>query len=113
MAFYRQLGLIQIVDSPPRYARFECPAGDATFSLHRVDDGSGAHQVVVYFEIDDVDAKVAELRAAGLEIESDPRDEPWLWREARLRDPAGNQICLYYAGDNRRFPPWRIPASTR
>jgi hydroxymethylpyrimidine/phosphomethylpyrimidine kinase len=33
---------------------------------------------------------------------------PWLWREARLRDPSGNEICLYHAGANRRFPPWRI-----
>jgi hydroxymethylpyrimidine/phosphomethylpyrimidine kinase len=35
----------------------------------------------------------------------------WLWREAWLRDPAGNSICLYHAGDNRRFPPWRIAES--
>lgn len=29
--FYRTLGLQLIVDSIPRYARFECPDGDATF----------------------------------------------------------------------------------
>ena len=29
-AFYRVLGLIQIVDTPPRYARFRMPDGDAT-----------------------------------------------------------------------------------
>ncbi len=27
---------------------------------------------------------------------------------ARLRDPAGNIIFLYRAGEARRFPPWRM-----
>ena len=29
--------------------------------------------------------------------------------EARLTDPAGNALCLYQAGETRRFPPWRLP----
>ena len=48
------------------------------------------------------------LVTAGIRFESQPRDQPWLWREAYLRDPAGNLICLYHAGENRRNPPWRI-----
>ena len=39
---------------------------------------------------------------------SGPTDQSWLWREAYLKDPDGNLICLYHAGANRRFPPWRI-----
>ena len=35
VAFYRALGLRLIVFDPPDYARFECPDGDATFSVHR------------------------------------------------------------------------------
>jgi hydroxymethylpyrimidine/phosphomethylpyrimidine kinase len=31
-----------------------------------------------------------------------------MWREARLRDPSGNTIFLYRAGEARRFPPWRM-----
>lgn len=27
---------------------------------------------------------------------------------ARIKDPSGNLICLYRAGKNRRYPPWRI-----
>ena len=46
---------------------------------------------------------------AGLPFESEPHDQPWLWREAHLQDPAGNQICLFHAGGNRRDPPWRLP----
>jgi hydroxymethylpyrimidine/phosphomethylpyrimidine kinase len=100
--FYARLGLTQIVDSPPRYARFETPGGE-TFSIHLADEV--ASTTTVYFEVDDLDAFVA---AIDLPLTQQPVDQPWLWREARLRDPSGNAICLYQAGENRRFPPWRI-----
>jgi catechol 2,3-dioxygenase-like lactoylglutathione lyase family enzyme len=106
--FYRQLGLTQIVDSPPQYARFETP-GRETMSVHQDADIAGGGSVV-YFECDDLDDRVARLKASGVTFDSGPQDMPWLWREARLRDPAGNRICLYRAGSNRRFPPWRINA---
>lgn len=109
VAFYRGLGLRQIVSNPPDYARFECPVGGATFSLHRVDRVPRDSGTVVYFEVEDLDARVAALEASGLRFESGPRDQPWLWREAYLRDPAGNLVCLYFAGDARRNPPWRLP----
>ena len=112
VAFYKRLGLIQIVDSPPRYARFECPAGDggepATFSLHHVEGWTGCEAPVVYFEVDDLDGEYRRLRAAGLGFISAPQDQSWGWREAYLYDPAGNRICLYQAGSMRRFPPWRV-----
>ena len=110
VAFYRALGLRQIVDSPPDYARFECPVGDSTFSVHRTSDLARDGGVVVYFELDDLDATVRRLQQAGLVFESEPRDQPWLWREAYLRDPAGNRICLFHAGKNRLDPPWRVPS---
>ena len=109
VVFYRRLGLHLIVHDPPRYARFECPTGDATFSLHLSERVECAAAAVVYFEIEDLDEGVAQLRAAGVVFESEPRDQPWLWREAYVRDPAGNLLCLYHAGSNRRFPPWRLP----
>jgi glyoxalase/bleomycin resistance protein/dioxygenase superfamily protein len=56
----------------------------------------------------DLDERVRALELAGLSFVSGPRDERWLWGEARLRDPDGNAICLYRAGTNRRFPPWRL-----
>ena len=104
--FYRRLGLRQIVASPPRYARFETPSGE-TFSIEQVEEVSG--HTVVYFEVEDVDAFIA---AAGLQLARPPEDKPWLWREARLKDPCGNEICIYRAGRNRRFPPWRVDQSS-
>ncbi len=105
VAFYKRLGLTQIVDSPSnRYARFEAANG-ATFSIHA--DGSAAGGAVVYFESRNLDAWVADLIQAGLVFEQMPQDEDWGWREARLRDPHGTILCLYHAGENRRYPPWR------
>ncbi len=108
VAFYKRLGLIQIVESEPDYARFVCPDGDATFSIHRVDSVAAGEKPVVYFECDALDQTVAELEQRGIEFEARPVDQSWLWREAYLRDPDGNLICLYFAGENRLNPPWRL-----
>jgi uncharacterized glyoxalase superfamily protein PhnB len=102
------LGLKPIVKSP-HYARFMCPEGDSTFSIHV--GASGTPSTVVYFENDALDLTVERLKASGLTFESEPADERWLWREARLRDPSGNPICLFQAGGNRLNPPWRLPES--
>jgi hydroxymethylpyrimidine/phosphomethylpyrimidine kinase len=103
--FYSALGLQQIVDSPSNgYARFEVPNG-VTFSIH---EGEVGGSTVVYFESKRLDAWVTELLSQGYVFEQMPQDEDWGWREARLLDPAGNMVCLYSAGENRRYPEWRI-----
>jgi hydroxymethylpyrimidine/phosphomethylpyrimidine kinase len=107
VAFYKTLGLRQIVASPPRYARFETPDGE-TFSIHHMDEVRSG--TIVYFEVEDVDAFIAALE---LPLTQEPADQPWLWREARLKDPSGNEICIYHAGPNRRFPPWRVDQDIR
>ena len=106
VSFYQQLGLRLIVDSAPRYVRFACPDGEATFSLHHVARISPNPDLVIYFECEKLDDVVAKLKQQGITFDSDPQDQPWLWREAYLRDPDGNVICLYYAGENRLNPPW-------
>jgi hydroxymethylpyrimidine/phosphomethylpyrimidine kinase len=105
--FYKKLGLRQIVDSPPRYARFETDTG-STFSIHMVESVCSGSNIVVYFEVEDLDATVKSLIEQGLEFDTKPQDQEWLWKEARLSDPAGNRLCIYHAGENRRFPPWRV-----
>lgn len=84
--FYRALGLVQIVSSPPRYARFECPDGGATPSLHHVPSLPTQPGVVVYFECEDLDARYHRLLETGVKFDSPPTDQRWLWREAHLRD---------------------------
>ncbi len=43
---------------------------------------------------DDVDAAVAELRAAGVPVLSEPADQPWGERMAYVEDPEGNPVML-------------------
>lgn len=104
IAFYEKLGFVLIVIDE-HYARLENPDDLSTLSLHLVDLGDGAR---IHFECDDLDARVAALKEKGVVFDSGPEDQSWLWREAWLRDPDGNRLCLYHAGENRRFPPWRV-----
>jgi len=105
--FYETLGLRRIVQDD-RYARFVCPDGGSTFSLEVVDTPPTAFPAVVYFECRELDETVQGLQARGIRFDAQPSDQAWLWREARLRDPDGHPLCLYFAGENRLNPPWRI-----
>lgn len=106
--FFQKLGLKLIVDYLPRYARLECPDGDSTLSVHVADDVVVTNNVVLYFECQDLDKTVDELKSKGLSFDEDPADRDWLWRQAYLKDPNGNKICLFYAGENRKNLPWRV-----
>ncbi len=105
--FYETLGLRLIVKND-HYLRFECPDGEATFSVDLVDAVAESEQVTLYFESDELDDEYDRLLRAGFEFEHAPADMPWLWREARLRDPDGHRLCIFHAGQHRRHPPWRI-----
>lgn len=112
--FYTKLGLVQIVDAPPRYARFRLPDGDSTLSVEVVENPPAAPaSAQLFFECDDVDSTVAALKVKGLVFAQDPTDMSYLWREARLRDPDGHDLRLYSenAKDARLNPPWKIPGS--
>ena len=106
--FYKKLGLHLIVDARPRYVRFELPDGDATFSIHLVDELQKGEGISVYFQNENLDEVVNELIDKGFQFDLLPTDQPWLWREARLKDLDGNQLIIYSAGENRKNPPWRI-----
>ena len=108
IAFYNSLGLKLIVKALPDYARFHCPEGNSTFSLHRVETMQKGEGVWIYFEVEDVDEHIAEISSKEIVIDELPNDKPWLWREARLKDPDHHQIIIYFAGENRINPPWKL-----
>ena len=58
--FYCALGLKQIVDNPPDYARFET-AGGATFSVQIDPEEKIVATTAVYLECDDLDDRVEQL----------------------------------------------------
>jgi catechol 2,3-dioxygenase-like lactoylglutathione lyase family enzyme len=106
--FYRKLGLKLIVRALPHYARFECPEGDTTFSLHKVEVLPKESNIWIYFEVQELDKYVHQLIDNGIEFEELPKDKSWLWRESTLKDLDNNQIIIYFAGDNRKNPPWKL-----
>jgi len=108
IVFYKKLGLRLIVHTHDKYARFECSNGDSTFSIHEVEALPNGSGVIVYFEVENVAETVSELKGKGIEFEMMPTDQSWLWTEAKMKDPDGNQIIIYHAGENRKNPPWRI-----
>lgn len=109
--FYQKLGLNLIVKALPHYARFECPEGQSTFSVHLVKELPSDGGSYIYFEIENLDKEVKRLISMGLKFSEEPSDKSWLWREAKIKDPDGNQLILYYAGKNRKNPPWRLEES--
>jgi len=107
IAFYQKLGLELIVKSE-HYARFLCPDGNTTFSIHYQEELPKGNGIYVYFECENLDEQVKSLQEKGIDFEELPNDKTWLWREARLKDPDQNQLILFYGGENRINPPWRV-----
>ncbi|GAL19056.1 glyoxalase/dioxygenase superfamily protein [Vibrio maritimus] len=106
--FYSKLGLKQIV-ADSHYARFSFPDGDATLSIYLDKDKLGLEcRGVVYFEHEELDDLVGNIKDKGIAFIKEPTMQPYLWREATLQDPSGNLIKLYWAGENRLNPPWKL-----
>ncbi|KZN66558.1 glyoxalase [Pseudoalteromonas luteoviolacea CPMOR-1] len=104
--FYQVLGFKLIVDTP-HYARFECPTGGSSFSLS-LETETFKNGAAIYFEHKELDEWVEQLVAKGIQFEQLPTMERYLWKEAILIDPSNNKIKLYWAGENRLNPPWRV-----
>lgn len=71
------------------------PVGDkatASVLLHHGDSPTGHYLGI--FEVDDVDATVEQVRAAGYEIRREPVDEPWGVRMAGVGAPDGYSLDL-------------------
>lgn len=109
--FYEKLGLTRIVDSAPRYVRFEFPddghGTQATLSLHAAQTNfkPSVDAPLIYFEVDDVKTFLTDKSLTPI---TTPEMKSYLWFEADIEDPSGNRIRLFTAGENRRFPPWRV-----
>ncbi|VAV91987.1 hypothetical protein MNBD_ALPHA06-2044 [hydrothermal vent metagenome] len=110
LAWYLVLGFKLIVSSPD-YKRLQAPAGEATLSLSCDDAPVTGPTPKIYLEcasVTELDEQVTALQAKGVQFQSLPTDQNWLWREAWTADPSGNPVCLYFSGGNRLHPPWQV-----
>jgi predicted enzyme related to lactoylglutathione lyase len=53
-------------------------------------DAGGANNVIVGFNVDDVDAEYKRLLTLGAEMLNEPTTHPWGARSFQFRDPDGN-----------------------
>lgn len=106
--FYKTLGLNLIVDALPRYVRFECPDGEATFSIHKVEKLPQIEGITIYFEVENIEETVKDLKQKGITFTTEVLEQKWLWNEAHLYDLDNNKVIIFQAGENRKNPPWRI-----
>ena len=60
--FYEKLGLKLIVKALPHYARFECPDGNSTFSIHQSENLPKGDGVIIYFECKNLDERLKSSR---------------------------------------------------
>ena len=104
--FYLTLGFNQIVDTP-HYARFTCPEGSSTFSLSLESESAQNHSVT-FSEHEALNELYPSLVEKGIRFGQPPTQQRYLWKEAILSDPSGNKIKLYWAGENRVNPPWKV-----
>jgi Glyoxalase/Bleomycin resistance protein/Dioxygenase superfamily len=108
--FYLNLDFTLIVDGPD-YVRLQAPKGGTTLSIQKVERLPSGPCPKLYLEAQSAEAlnaQVQKLQNQGIRFDSSPTDRSWLWREAWVSDPAGNKLCLYFAGENRLNPPWRV-----
>ncbi|MFC6490494.1 VOC family protein [Nitratireductor sp. GCM10026969] len=56
--------------------------------------GSGTETPDLSIEVDDLDAALARMKAAGFAIEYGPADEPWGVRRFYVRDPFGRVVNI-------------------
>jgi catechol 2,3-dioxygenase-like lactoylglutathione lyase family enzyme len=85
------LGLEVLVDEG-EYVRI---GGHGGFHMGVEAEPSGeVKQADLVVRVDDVDAMVARLREAGVEV-TDPADQPWGARHAWFHDPDGRPISIF------------------
>ena len=109
LSFYRDTLGLPVVSDLGQYVELQVQGNDsfllALFERRAMAQGepaiaispvSGQHEVIV-FTVPGLDDYCAELRAKGVEFESDLADHAeWGIRTAFLRDPDGNLLCLHH-----------------
>ena len=48
----------------------------------------------VHFHTEDLDGLFTKLRAAGVEVVEEPKEQPWGTRDCAVRDPSGNLVRI-------------------
>ena len=91
--YERHLGV-----SPHTRAPWKQREGDTVFAPFT--QGTGyfgrpEQQWMINFRVDDLQAMIAQLQAAGITVETDPEWDSAIGKFARIHDPEGNPVELW------------------
>jgi lactoylglutathione lyase len=81
-------------DGEPVYAGLDI--GSSHLGIGNDPDASGgpSDRFSLWVYVEDCDAAVERLRAAGVTVVEEPADQPWGERVARVLDPDGNLVLI-------------------
>ena len=88
-------------DGEPAYAGVEIGSGHLGIGLDPDAMGVPSDRFSLWAYVDDCDAAVGRLRAAGVTVVEEPADQPWGERVARVLDPDGNLVLIGQAVSDR------------
>ena len=89
-------------DGAPMHVEFDAGghtvavSSDAGLASHGMPASSPGHSFELGLKVDNVDAAVAELRAAGVAVLREPFDSQAGNRVAYIADPDGNWVSMYH-----------------
>ena len=101
--FYHQISGMPVVQYTEDFAELKTKVATMAIGSTRTlqffggDDVAKAAQnrsAIIEFKVDDVDAALERMRAAGFSIEYGPVDEPWGVRRFFVRDPFGKLVNI-------------------
>lgn len=102
--FYRDRLGFRLIERMDGYARLEAPGGRGTIAIHLAEadrELPRSEGIRLYFEIEEIDRFCDRLAADGVVLLQLPKEMPWGWRHAYLKDPDGHEISIYRAGEAR------------
>ena len=92
--FYERLGFAEAYRFPPEGDPVFVTMERGAFSVGLGAGGGDGDRFGVWVYVDDVDAALERLRAAGAPVVAEPQDQPWGERVAQTRDPGGTLVYL-------------------
>lgn len=81
-------------EGPPAYVGLDLGSSHVGIGEDVEIDTEGAQRFSLWVYVDDCDATIAVLAAAGTPVLEQPKDQPWGERVARVEDPDGNVVIL-------------------
>lgn len=94
LAFYRDVLGLEILMDHGWITTVGSQASMRVQASFAAEGGSGTPVPALSIEVDDLDAVLAAVRAAGHPLEYGPAEEPWGVRRFFVRDPAGTLVNI-------------------